>query len=803
MIKKDFLTKTLTDTVISRRSFLKWSAALGGTAALAGGLDFGLKTVEKAAAASDSQIFTTSCYHNCGSRCILWAEVKDGTVVRMLPDQDPEDSFERPKAIPCVRGRSQKWRVYSPERLKYPMKRVGKRGEGKFERISWEEALDTIAAKLKEVKEKYGNEAIYYNYATGQIAGGIDNTYKGVGPIARVMHLFGGYVNFYGTYSSACYSAVLPYITASGSNSSDDLVNSKLVVLFAFNPLVTISGGKGMGYHCLKAKEAGAKFIVIDPVYNDTAIATEAEWVPIYPGTDCALIAALAYVMVKDGTYDKEFMSTYAVGFDEDTLPEGVSRNASYMAYIMGRGPDKTPKTPEWAAPITGIPAERIVKLAREIASTKPCAMLQGLGWQRRAYGEQPVRALPILAAMTGNFGVVGGGIGTRQSSGTNISIGSFPAGENPIKTSISVYMWPDFIERGHEMTSGPRDLIKGADKLSADMKFMWNWAGNCITNQHSDVNGTVKMLEDDTKLEFIVVSDVVMTHSAKMADILLPDTTHFEAENITGGSAEGKSNFVLFNHKLIEPLYEARDVLWVAEQLADRLGLGVEFREGHETRESWLRDIVAVARENNEDFPTYEEFKEIGYYKKVGGGGVVAGKAFVEDPVANPLKTPTGKIEIYSPTLEAMKNPEEIPALPKYIPEWEGVSDPLREKYPLLMGGHHSVQRSHSTFDNVAALQEAHVQALWMNTLDAEARGIKNGDMVRVFNDRGEVRVPAYVTNRLRPGVTSLPQGAWFTPDENGVDTRGCTNTLTKYHPTPFAKGNPQHTNLVQVEKA
>jgi len=802
MTEMNFLNKALKETILTRRSFLKWSAALGGTAALTGGVKFGLKTAQ-AAASADSQIMTTSCYHNCGSRCILWAEVKDGTVVRMLPDQDPEDSFERMKAIPCVRGRAQKWRVYSPERVKYPMKRVGKRGEGKFERITWEEALDTIANKLTEVKEKYGNEAIYYHYATGQIAGGIDNTYKGVGPIARLMHMFGGYVNFYGTYSSACYSAALPYITNMGSNSSDDLSNSKLVVLFAFNPLVTISGGKGMGYHCLKAKEAGAKFIVVDPIYNDTAIATEADWVPIYPGTDCALIAALAYVIVKENLYDKEFMATYAVGFDEDTLPEGAPRNSSYMAYIMGRGSDKVAKTPEWAATITGIPADRIVKLAREIASTKPCAILQGLGWQRRAYGEQPVRALPILAAMTGNFGVVGGGTGTRQTGGTSISIGSFPAGENPIKTTISVFMWPDFIERGTEMTNGPRDRIKGAEKLNANMKFMWNWAGNCITNQHSDINGTVKMLQDDTKLEFIVTSEVVMTHSAKMSDIVLPDTTHFEAENITGGSAEGKSNFVLFNHQLIEPMYEAKDVLWVAEQLADRLGLGEQFREGHATREDWLRDIVTVAQEKNEDFPTYEEFKEIGYYKKTGGGGFIAGKAFREDPVANPLKTPTGKIEIYSPTMAEQNDPAEIPAIPEYIPEWEGVSDPLREKYPLLMVGHHSVQRSHSTFDNVAAMQEAHIQALWMNTLDAEARGIKNGDMVKVFNGRGVVRVPAYVTNRLRPGVTSLPQGAWYTPDENGVDIRGCINTLTKYHPTPFAKGNPQHTNLVQVEKA
>ena len=800
MTEQNFLTKTLTETALTRRTFLKWSAALGGTAVLAGGTNVGLKAVE-AASEEGSEILTTACYHNCGGRCILRAEVKDGTVLRLLPDQSPEDTIDNPRAIPCLRGRSQRRRVYAPERLKYPMKRVGKRGEGKFERITWEEALDTIASEMKRIKEEYGNEAFYYHYASGQIAGGIDMTYKGTGPFGRLFHMFGGYVNFYGTYSSACYSAVSPFITNSGNNSADDVLNSKLVVLFADNAVVTRAGGKGEGYYLLKAKEAGAKFIVIDPRKSDTAVTLEADWVPINPGTDVALIAAMAYVMIEEDLYDKDFVATHTVGFDESNLPEGAPSNSSWMSYVMGKA-DGEKKTPEWAAAITGIPADRIISLAREIATTKPCQMRQGLGWQRRAYGEQPVRALPILAAMTGNFGIQGGGTGMRPSTGTGLNCGSFPAGKNPVSATISVFMWPDFIERGSEMTSGPKDRIKGVDKLSSDMKFMWNWAGNTIINQHSDVHTTAKMLEDDTKLEFLVVGDVAMTPSAKFADILLPDCTQFEVENIFSGRGEGRANFAVFQHQLVEQMFDCRDTLWIASELADRVGLGDDFRDGHTSREDWLRDMVDTAQENNDDFPSYEEFKKVGIYKKTGPGNVVACKDFAEDPETNPLTTPTGKIEIYSPTLADTNDPEEIPAIPKYIPEWEGVSDPLRETYPLLMVGHHAVQRSHSTFDNVDYLQEAHPQALWINTLDAKERGIENGDIVKVFNDRGIVNIPARVTNRIRPGVTSMPQGAWYTPDSKGVDQRGCVNVLTKYHPTPYAKGNPQHTNLVQVEK-
>ncbi len=803
MTENNFLTKTLTDTVLTRRSFLKWSAAVGGSAALAGGLNFGLKTVENAVAAGEEQVSTIGCYHNCGGRCILGAVVKDGTVVRLVPDPTPakdEDLRTNPRAIPCLRGRSKIHHTYAPERLKYPLKRVGKRGEGKFERISWDEALDTIASEMKRIKEKYSNEAFYFMYASGENWKGPD----GRDPMRRLMRLFGGYTDYYGSYSAAAYGAALPFITAGSGNSAEDVLNSKLIVLFGDNAVVNNAGGDNAGYWYMKAKENGTKFIVVDPILTDTAMALEAEWVPIIPGTDVALIAAMSHVMVKEDLYDKEFMATHATGFDEDTLPEGAPRNSSWMAYIMGHGPDKVEKTPAWAAAITGIPADRIASLAREIASVKPCALFQAWGWQRRAYGEQPVRALPILAAMSGNFGISGGGPGIRPS-GMAFKMSGMPVPNNPVPAVISVFTWPDFITRGKEMTSGARDKIKGVDKLSSSMKFMWNQAGNTVINQHSDINLTTKILEDDTLLEFLVTFEVMMTPTAKFADILLPGTTGFEADNIITGEGHGiKGNhaWALFNHKIIEPMYECKEALWIAEQLADRLGLGDEFREGHMSREDWMQDMVKSAQESYPDFPSLEEFKKVGIYKVSSNKSTIAFADFRADPVANPLRTPTGKIEIYSPSLAAYNEPEEIPAIPKYIPEWEGLSDPLHDKYPLMMETTHFVARSHSTFDNVDYLREAHHQSIWINTLDAKKRGIKNGDMVKVYNDRGEVHLPAFVTHRIRPSVTNMYQGAWYTLNANGVDTRGCGNMLTKYHPTPLAKGNPQHTNLVQVEK-
>ena len=245
---------------------------------------------------------------------------------------------------------------------------------------------------------------------------------------------------------------------------------------------------------------------------------------------------------------------------------------------------------------------------------------------------------------------------------------------------------------------------------------------------------------------------------------------------------------------------------------IAAKLGIEQEFTEGR-TEEDWVRWLHDQTRAEHPDFPEFEQLRAQGVYRYTDPEGyTVPLRSFREDPVANPLETPSGKIEIFSSELWEMSttwvfdNPgpgDKITALPEHVDTWEGALEArTNEKYPLQVIGHHYKQRTHSTYGNVDWMREAHPQKVWINTLDAKARGIENDDLVEVFNDRGRIRIPAKVTPRILPGVMSVPQGAWFTPDKDGVDTGGAVNTLTKIHPTPISKGNAQHTTLAQVEK-
>jgi anaerobic dimethyl sulfoxide reductase subunit A len=813
MSDSNFLSEIQTDSAISRRCFLKWSAALGGAAVLAdGGLSFGLEPARQpsAAAAANTQIVWTSCNVNCGSRCPLRVTVSEGQIVRVETDNTGTDVYGDHQVRACVRGRAIRQRVYNPDRLKYPMKRAGKRGEGKFERISWEEAFDTIASKLTDVKQKYGNEAIYIQYGTGALGGTVSKSWPpGSSPIARLMNCVGGYLNHYGTYSTAQISAAMPYTYGSGSgNSIDDIVNSKLVVFFGNNPAETRMSGGGVIYHFQQSlKRGGAKVIHIDPRYTDTSVTAGDEWIPIRPGTDAALVSALAHVIITENLQDQAFLDKYCVGFDEAHMPEGVPANNSYKSYILGQGADKTPKTPQWAADITGIPAERIVKLAREIATTKPVYISQGWGLQRQANGEQNARAVANLAILTGNVGVPGGNTGAREG-GYSIPFGAFPTLENPVKTSISFFLWTDAVERGPELTA-LKDGVRGKDKLDVPIKFIWNYAGNAMINQHSDANRTAKILQDESKCEMIVVIENHMTASAKFADILLPDATSLEQDDITTQGSSGNMGYIIFASKAVEPLYESRTVYEMCREIARRLGVEDKFTEG-KTQEDWLRFVLDKSREKLPALPEWDKLRAQGIFKmKNPGKPSVALQAFRADPEKNKLTTPSGKIEIFSKALWDLGQKWQLPegdvitGLAIYAPTWEGVADPLRDKYPLQMISIHYKQRTHSTYGNVPWMQEASPQEVWINTEDAQERGIVHGDKVRVFNDRGVIVLPAKVTPRIMPGVVSVPQGAWYNPDATGVDVGGCANTLTSQRPSPLAKGNPQHTNLVQVEKA
>ncbi|TPG65124.1 selenate/tellurate reductase subunit YnfE [Ewingella americana] len=802
---------------ISRRTLMKTST-LAGLAIAAGSvsLPFSRKAMAEIVTAETQngkdRVVWGACSVNCGSRCALRLHVRDNEVYWVETDNTGNDEYGDHQVRACLRGRSMRRRMNHPERLNYPMKRVGKRGEGKFKRISWEEAFDDIANNLKRIVAKYGNEAVYINYTSGVVGGNITRSSPYASLVARLMNCYGGFLSHYGTYSTAQIACAMPYTYGSNDgNSTSDIENSKLVVLFGNNPAETRMSGGGITYYLEQARErSNARMIVIDPRYTDTAAGREDEWIPIRPGTDAALVAGLAHVLITENLVDQPFLDTYCIGYDEKTLPADAPANSHYKAYILGQGEDATAKTPLWASHVTGIPADRIIKLAREIGQAKPAYISQGWGPQRQANGELTSRAIAMLPILTGNVGINGGNSGARESTYT-ITIERMPVLENPVETQISCFSWTDAIVRGPEMTA-KKDGVRGKDKLDVPIKFIWNYAGNTITNQHSDINRTHDILQDDSQCEMIVVLENFMTSSAKYADILLPDLMTVEQEDIIPNDYAGNMGYLIFIQPATTAKFERKGIYEMMSEVARRLGPDVyaKFTEGRTQRE-WLHYLYAKMLLKDPTLPAYEELREMGIYKrKDPAGHFVAYKKFRQDPQANPLKTPSGKIEIYSSALAdiasqwELEKDETINPLPIYASTFEGWDDPKRSQFPLQMFGFHYKARTHSTYGNIDVLQAACRQEVWINPLDAKTRGIANGDKVKVFNDRGEVRVAAKVTPRIMPGVVAMGQGAWHQANMNGdrVDHGACMNTLTTQRASPLAKGNPQHTNLIQIEK-
>ncbi|MFF6009352.1 dimethylsulfoxide reductase subunit A [Rahnella sp. R3(2024)] len=800
---------------ISRRTLMK-NSALVGLVAAAGGVTMPFRHAQAAGTATDSKltdekVVWSACTVNCESRCPLRMHVVDGEIRYVETDNTGDDNYEGLHQVrACLRGRSMRRRVYNPDRLKFPMKRVGARGEGKFIRISWEEAFETISGSLKDIIGKYGNEAVYLNYGTGTLGGTMTRSWPpGSTLIARLMNCCGGYLNHYGDYSSAQIAAGLNYTYGgwADGNSPSDIENSKLVVFFGNNPGETRLSGGGVTYYLAQAREkSNARMIIIDPRYTDTAAGREDEWIPIRPGTDAALAAALAHVMITENLVDQPFLDKYCVGYDEKTLPAGAPANGHYKAYILGSGEDATAKTPEWASKITGITVDKIVKLAREIGQAKPAFIAQGWGPQRHANGELATRAIAMLAILTGNVGINGGNSGACEGF-YSLPFVRMPAFENPVTTSIPFFLWTDAVKRGPELTA-LKDGIRGKDKLSVPIKFIWNYAGNSLINQHSEINRTHDILQDDKQCEMIVVIDNHMTASARYADIILPDCTASEQMDFCLDASSGNMAYVIFADQVIKPRFECKNIYEMTSKLAKRMGVEHKFTEGR-TQEEWMRHLYQQSVQAIPALPDFDTFRQQGIFKQRDPEQHhVAYKSFREDPLANPLETPSGKIEIYSAALAdiaakwQLEKEDIIDPLPVYAAGFENYDDPLASRYPLQLTGFHFKGRVHSTYGNVDVLKAACRQEMWINPMDAAQRGITNGDMIRIFNDRGEVQIAAKVTPRMMPGVVALGEGAWYTPDSKRIDRAGSINVLTSQRPSPLAKGNPSHTNLVQVAK-
>ncbi len=712
---------------------------------------------------TDFKVITTSCPHDCGGMCLLQAHVQNGKIDRITTVANPE-------LRACIRGLSYADRVYSDERLKYPLRRVGERGEGRFERISWIEALDTVAAELKLIKVKYGNSAFLVFGGAGN-AGRLHNTSSFCN---RFFNMFGGKIEYWSIASNegCCFASRImlgakegPFgdLFPSDAHEPDDFPNSRLIILWGFNPVYTIQG-TGTYWYLTQAKKKGCRIVSLDPVYNDTARNLDARWISIRPCTDTAMMAAMAYTMVTENLQDQKFLDKYTVGFE------------IFKDYILGVK-DRIPKSPEWAEKITGVPAEEIVELAKTYAEMKPAALIHGWGPGRTAFGEEFHRMAITLEAMTGNIGIHGGSTGNTW--GYPIRMGEVPVEENPVG-SIKADEWADCILQGK------------SGGFPGDVKLLYVVGGN-ILNQLENTNKGIKALKI---LEFVVVHEQFMTPTARFADILLPVTTGFEYNDIKIPWVRG--HYAIFTNKVIEPMHECKSDLEIFTELAEMLGVS---GFNPYTEDEWLRNIVKES-----DIPDYEEFKRKGFWKFELPEPWVAFKKQIEDPENNPFSTPSGKIEIYSKTLanmnfEKSKYGSPIPPIPQYRDGWENLNDPLVKKYPLQLITPHHIYRIHSTHYNTKSLRQLYSHEALINPEDAKARNITDGDPIRILNERGEIKIKAKVTERIMPGVVAVYEGTYYNPDEKGIDRGGCSNILTKDKPSP-AGAFPYNQALVEIRK-
>ena len=788
---------------IPRRCFMKMGAFFAG--GLAAMINFsGCKNEpDKVYESTEDSLIGTKIIragcpaHNCGGRCVLKLHVANGIIMRIETDDRPGDDISDPLLKACIRGRSYRRRQYHPDRLKYPLKRIGPRGEGHFERISWDEAIEILANELKRVKASYGNESILVPYGTGSY-----NQTNGRQTAARLMNLFGGSLGFYNSYSWACISAATPFVFGTNitGNQRQDWINSKYIIMWGWNPC-EMRDGTNSEFFLKKARENGAKIVCIDPRMSMSATAIAHEWIPIRPGTDVALMSAMAYTIISENLHDKQFITRCCVGFDSTQMPSGCENEESYCDYIFGTR-DGQPKSPEWAESITGISRHTTIRLAREFATTKPAMLYQGYGMQRRAYGEQPVLAGCVLAAITGNVGIPGGwasGIALQADDGGpfwNV----FPVGQNPVKALIPVFLWTEAVIRGTELTA--KEGLRGTDKLQTNIKLIWSVASNILINQHADINRTAEILKNEDLVEFIAVQDQFMTSSAKFADLVLPVCTQFEMWGLADGWKYGEE--VILMPKIAEPPYESKSDYQICADLAEKLGIWSEYTLGR-TEKDWIDWAVKFYRNTRfPEIPSLDVLHEMnrGVYSKPVHNPLVAFRDFREDPKKYPLNTPSGKIEIFSKSLFDMDQPDVIPAVPKYIQEWESPFGDEAQQFPLQALGHHYMPRVHSVHDGIDWLEEAFPQRVFINPIDARNRGINDGEKVKVFNDRGAIVVPCRLTKKIMPGVVNIPQGAWWQPDENGLDQRGNVNVLTSHRWTPLAFGNAQHTIMVEVSR-
>jgi anaerobic dimethyl sulfoxide reductase subunit A len=688
-----------------------------------------------------------SCNLDCGGGCPLIAHVEDGKIVKIT-----DNPLGGPYMSGCVKG-LQMFRVqYSPERLRRPLLRTGPRGSGEFREVEWAQALDHVAERLADIKERYGNDAILLLGGSGAPLGALHNTVR---LPKRFLSMFGGYTDTHSGYSSAAARYATPVVLGTGRSGIDPgtLQHTELIILWGAN-VVDARLESDLEPRIREAKARGVEVIVIDPRRTSTVKTLGTTWIPVYPGTDTALMMAVLYVLIDEGLVDRAFVDKYSHGFDE------------LENYVLGAS-DGVAKTPQWAEEICGTPAERIIELARLYGWTHPAALIPGLSIQRTIGGEEAIRTAIALQVATGNLGVLGGSTG-------GLTWGRLPAPKiqglgippNPVEASLPVYRWPDAVLEG-----------KGGGYPS-DVKAIYNVGGNLLI-QGSDIHKNIEAFEG---VEFSVCHERFMTPTARHCDVVLPVTTYLERSDI---KIPDGGNYLLYSGQAVPPIPEARNDYDIFCGLAERLGFLEEYSEGR-SEEEWLRSFA-----EDSEIPDYDEFRRAGIYFAEDQMRVALSE-FVTDPVANPLNTPSGLVQISSEAYAETGFSS--------VPECRILE--TDEDYPLRLVTPKSRYRVHSQNDNIPWFRELERHALWISPSDAARRGIGGGEIVYVSSPEGVMRVPAQVTEDIMAGVVSLLEGAWATFDSEGVETSGSVNVLTSTVPTMPSHGSRTHSVNVQVSK-
>jgi biotin/methionine sulfoxide reductase len=678
-----------------------------------------------------------------------------------------------------------------------------RRGADDYIEVSWAEALDLAAAELKRVYGDFGPTAVFGGSYGWSSAGRFHHAQS---QVHRFLNVLGGYVRSVNTYSSGASMVIIPHVLGGWDHFERKSVtwdaierSSELVVAFGGMAIknADVHGG-GNSAHIVRDKLKGAsarggRFVLISPLKDDLPPEANAEWLSIVPGTDVALMLALAHVLVRDGIHDRAFLDRYTVGYDR------------FEDYLLGRS-DGIEKTPEWASAICGVAVSTIKQLAREMAR-KRTLITASHSLQRADYGEQPVWMSIVLSAMLGQIGLDGAGyayslgaLGNIGKTQLAVPLPTLNQFRNPISDFIPVARIADML-----LHPGGAFDYNGGQMHYPDIRLVY-WAGGNPFHHHQDLN---RLRDAFRRPETIIVHETAWTSSARHADIVFPATTTLERDDI--GASAGDPLMIAMK-KLIEPVGEARDDYDIFADLAQRLERQEAFTEGR-TGVDWLPVLYEVTRtalaESGHDAPGFNAFWESGELRlplRPDDGGPA--RAFRDDPDAARLATPSGKIEIFSETVDSFGY-DDCGGHPRWYPP-----RPTQEgddaRHPLHLVCNQPHQRLHSQLDYGAFSRSTKIrdrEPVRINSSDAAARGILDGDIVKIFNSRGSCLAAAIVSDDIRPGVMQLATGAWFEPDDPHSDKPTCVhgnpNIVTRDIGTSkLAQGSTGQLTRVNVEK-